>query len=360
MVGILQEGRSRVHVLQNPGPTFHAQILFYPTEFGNQSNQAGRFVGIELIDDEDPFRLGIGGHGGPDMLDAIVLGAGISDRGIDDPVRGHLEVGDQCLRAVADVFELLGFRLAGCHRPGGVEAFQRLDAGFLVGADQMHTPRMEFSGLMIESAHRPHVFPEVGFIRHFVIQPVAGSVGFEIALIVKSDPRWSRKSAPRYPAHGFMRQFCTRPVAQVFRRFSQATANIWHTCSVVKVPGHPGRGLSANSAPTAARKRLGWCSNFVKSGLALHPAPPPQAHRLFSHPPLSGDSLARTPLAGGQKEGRTRNQAMRNFAAADNGLEESTLFREQVYGGDWSGHVKKRLLSNSFRVSGTSLNTSKD
>ncbi len=110
---ILQEGRPRAHVPQNPGPAFHARIFFYPAEAGDQPDQAGRLVGVELVDDEDPLRPGVGGHGGADMAGEIVPGAGVPHRGAGDPARRRLEVGDQCLRAVADVFELLGFRLAG-------------------------------------------------------------------------------------------------------------------------------------------------------------------------------------------------------------------------------------------------------
>ncbi len=117
---------------------FDAQILFRPTPFGDQLHQTGRLVGVELIDDEHPFRLGIGFHDGADVADEIFFGARLPDCGADHPARRHLEVGDQRLRPVADILELLGLRLAGPHRAGGVKPLQRLDAGLLVGADQVN------------------------------------------------------------------------------------------------------------------------------------------------------------------------------------------------------------------------------
>ena len=178
---------------------FHAQILFHPTLFGDPLDQTGRFMGIELIDDEHPCCLGIGFHGGANVADEIFFGARVPDRGADHLACRHLEVGDQRLRPVSDVFKLRGFRFAGLHRTGGVEPFQRLDAGFLIGADQVYSLFMEFRSLVIELAHRPHLFPELGFVFHFVVQPVFDPVGFQIPLILKNDPYWSRKSVPRCP-----------------------------------------------------------------------------------------------------------------------------------------------------------------
>jgi hypothetical protein len=68
-------------------------------------------------------------------------------------------------------------------------------------------------------AHRPHLFPELGFVFHFVVQPVFDPVRLDIPLILKNDRCWSRKSVPRCPAGDFPDQFRARPVAEVFRRF---------------------------------------------------------------------------------------------------------------------------------------------
>jgi hypothetical protein len=111
------------------------------------------------------------------VIDKILFGTGISHHGADDPTRRYLEIGDQRLRPVADVFKLLRFRLTSLHRPGGVSPFQRLDAGLLVGADHMYPLLMEFHGLVIQLAHCPHLLPELGFIRHVIVQPMADPVG---------------------------------------------------------------------------------------------------------------------------------------------------------------------------------------
>ena len=171
-----------------------------PQRGATQPDQAGRFMGVELIRDEHPFRLRIGGHGGPQMADKIRHGAGLPHRGVADPAGGHFEVGDQRLRTMAAVFKPLSFRrLAGCHRPGRMEPLQSLNAGLLVGADDMHPLLMELCRLLIELADRSHLFPKPGFVFHLVIQPVAGSRRLEIPLILKNDPRGSRKSAPQGP-----------------------------------------------------------------------------------------------------------------------------------------------------------------
>lgn len=133
------------------------------------------------------------------MLDKIRFGAGVADRRGDDPAGRDLDVGDQCLGAVAKVFELLSFRLAGLHGTGGMKPFQRLDAGFLVGADDMNAPLMEFRRLVIELAHGSDVHAEAAFVFYLVIQSVPGPMRFKVPLILKSARCWFRKSAPQCP-----------------------------------------------------------------------------------------------------------------------------------------------------------------
>ena len=82
----------------------------------------------------------------------------------------NLMVVDQRLRPVADILELLGLRLAGLHRAGGVKPLRCLDAGLLVGADQMDPLFVEFPGLVVQFAHRPHLFPEAGLVLHLVVR----------------------------------------------------------------------------------------------------------------------------------------------------------------------------------------------
>ena len=77
-------------------------------------------MGIELIDDEDPLAVQIGGHRLQDMLGKVFFGAGGSDGGGQQLSGGHVEVGDQGLGAMADVFELLSLYLSRFHRLGGV------------------------------------------------------------------------------------------------------------------------------------------------------------------------------------------------------------------------------------------------
>ena len=199
VAGVLQEGGAGIHALQYPGLAFHAQIIFHAAQLGDQPDQAGRLVGVELVHDERPLPFGVGLHGGADVAGKILLGARVAHRRAYDLARRHLEVGDQRLRPVAGILELLGLRLAGFHRAGGVEPLQCLDAGLLVGADQVDPLFVEFPGLVVQFAHRPHLLPEAGLVLHLVVKPVSGPVGFQVPLILKNDLCWSRKSARRCP-----------------------------------------------------------------------------------------------------------------------------------------------------------------
>ena len=64
---------------------------------------------------------------------------------------------------------------------------------------------------------------------------------------------------------------------------SQASASNRQTCSAVNRPGHPGRGRSASSVPTAFRRRLGWSSSCSRSAR-------PSSQRLRHNPTVSSHS----------------------------------------------------------------------
>lgn len=134
---VLQERLAGSHVAQDAGLAFPAQVVRDAAQFGDQLDQPGGLVGVELIHDEHPSRAGIGGDGGADVADEIRLGAGFPDRGADELAGGDLEVGDQGLGPVPVVLELAAFQPAGGGGLVGMDPFQGLDAGFLVRADQV-------------------------------------------------------------------------------------------------------------------------------------------------------------------------------------------------------------------------------
>ena len=70
-------------------------------------------MGVELIYDKDPFCFGIEVDGALDVVEKVFFGSSVSDGGGKDLSESHLEVGNQRLGAVTDVFELATFLKAG-------------------------------------------------------------------------------------------------------------------------------------------------------------------------------------------------------------------------------------------------------
>src|SRR5687767_8190193 len=98
---------------------------------------------VELIYDEDPFGLWIGGYGLPYVGGEILVGAGRTYRGSYDPARGHLQVGEQASSAVALILVLLALDQPGTHRKRRMNSLQCLYPTLLVCAYQMRSPLIQ-------------------------------------------------------------------------------------------------------------------------------------------------------------------------------------------------------------------------
>ncbi len=94
-------------------------------------------MGVDLVGEEEPGPVGVGGDRPGDMHDEVGLGAGGAEGGGEDLSLGGVEVGDQAERAVADVLALAPLRAAGAHGLGRCGAFEGLDAGQFGGAENM-------------------------------------------------------------------------------------------------------------------------------------------------------------------------------------------------------------------------------
>ena len=68
---ILQERAACLLGLEDPGLSLDAEGLFDPTASGHQLDEGCRAVGIELVGDEDPTRIGVGGDSRLDMRGKI-------------------------------------------------------------------------------------------------------------------------------------------------------------------------------------------------------------------------------------------------------------------------------------------------
>ena len=71
------------------------QILLDTTLRGYQAHQRFRLMGVELVGDKDPRRLGIGLNGLGDVGCEVGFGAGGSNAGCHDLSGGDIQIGDQ-------------------------------------------------------------------------------------------------------------------------------------------------------------------------------------------------------------------------------------------------------------------------
>src|SRR5215831_13638613 len=92
---------------------------------------------VELIDDQEPRGLGIGGTGTGDMRRQVFFcSAGPDGRRHAFP-RRHVEGGDQALRPMAEVFILRALDQTWLHRQGEGGTLQRWYPGLFIRTDDM-------------------------------------------------------------------------------------------------------------------------------------------------------------------------------------------------------------------------------
>ena len=101
-------------------------------------------MGVQLIDDENPFPIGIGINGPRGVTDEIFLSPCWSNGRGNDLSCGYLKVNNRSERAVPDVLELSAFDEPGARWLGGVLAFQGLNPRLFVGTDDSNTLLMQF------------------------------------------------------------------------------------------------------------------------------------------------------------------------------------------------------------------------
>src|SRR6266545_1388417 len=109
---IAQEGGAARQRLQNTALAFFAQVVGDRTALSDQSHQTFRLMGVELVADEQPHRIGIRIDGLGDMRGEVGFRAPRPQAGCDDLAGGNIEVGDQAQCAVTNIFKLAPFLLA--------------------------------------------------------------------------------------------------------------------------------------------------------------------------------------------------------------------------------------------------------
>jgi hypothetical protein len=145
-----------------------AQLHLQAEQASHQAHQRFGLVGVELIDHHDPATLGILVEGLFHVAGKVRLAACGAHRGSHNPAGGHLQIGDQALRAVADVLPLASFDPPDAHRTHRMQVLQRLDAGLLIGRDQMHPLPVQFLGLLVQAT--PLVYRAVKAFR--ILRPL--------------------------------------------------------------------------------------------------------------------------------------------------------------------------------------------
>ncbi len=134
---VFKERLPRSHRLEDALLALDAGVVVDDASLGNQANQGLRFVRVELVHHEDPGGRWVCVDGPGDVGDEVLLVSGGPDRG-GDGLSGHdVEVRDEAQRAVALVLELDALDQSGTGRFRGLKSFERLDAGLLVGADDV-------------------------------------------------------------------------------------------------------------------------------------------------------------------------------------------------------------------------------
>ena len=95
MGGLGQELLAARHRFQNATLALLAEFVRDSTSFGDQFDQRGRHMRVELINDEDPLRVRVAVNRILDVRDEIFLGTSGTYRTFEDQSGRHIEVSYQ-------------------------------------------------------------------------------------------------------------------------------------------------------------------------------------------------------------------------------------------------------------------------
>jgi len=131
-----------------------AQFLLDITLRSDQAHQRFGLMSVKLIGDKDPGRLGVRLNGLSDVSGKVGFGARGSHAGSHNLSGGHVQVGNQTQGAMPLVFKFFALDVTGLHGQRGVETFEGLDAGHLIGTGHVCARRGEPWGGLIHLTHR--------------------------------------------------------------------------------------------------------------------------------------------------------------------------------------------------------------
>ena len=171
---ILPECGSGGHGLEDARCPFDAQLRVNPTLVCNEADQGFGLMCVQAIDNETPCRGGVTPNGTLNMAHKILCSPGRPHGRRQDLPGRDLKIGDQCLRAVPNIFKFDAFHQAWRHRTCGMRAFIGLHAGLLIGAHDMHTLVVSVGCLVIQLADGlDGCVTWLGVFGAFVMEPIA-------------------------------------------------------------------------------------------------------------------------------------------------------------------------------------------
>jgi hypothetical protein len=137
MACVGEKGRAGTHAGEMTTFAFDAQLLLHATLLCYQAHQRFGLMGIELISDKDPAGLRIRLDRLGDVSGEVGFGARGSNAGSHKLSSRDIQVGNQTLRAMALLCKFFSLDVTRLHGLRGMEAFQCLNAGHLIGACHM-------------------------------------------------------------------------------------------------------------------------------------------------------------------------------------------------------------------------------
>ena len=132
-----QKSSPRLNRFKDSRFAFHPEIFLDIALFGHKPDKGFRFVGVELIANKDPVSFRVKADGLFDVFNEVHFGTGVADGRTKNLSCRYLEVGDECLRPMSNVFKFPSFLKTGFSRLGWMESLESLDTGHLIGTHDM-------------------------------------------------------------------------------------------------------------------------------------------------------------------------------------------------------------------------------
>lgn len=197
MAGIPEKGGTRGHRLENARLVFDAQLIGQMTKLGDQPDQTFGLMGIELIQNKGPCRVGIGGDGLGHGSDEIGFGAGRANGGCHNLSGGDVQIGNQGLGALSNLLKFALFDLSRPERLGGRSPLQGLNPRHFIGAQPMLTPRGGAHRVGIDFADGVRLLLEDDGIFLGGVEPIPAPMRLNIGLVLINAPLVGRKCSAR-------------------------------------------------------------------------------------------------------------------------------------------------------------------